>query len=147
MYKKGKNDFGVALKTEISLSEFERNEMLDNEPGLCNPSNLKSKPLSSTINSTLVGNKWRNKNLSTVNLFEIKKANIKEDVTLHNLQSTMGNWLKSDNKKPKVKKNKKQIYEDNLLEQLPLHDNISPHVKQDNKSNDVDNIFVDRTNR
>jgi len=104
--------------------------MLDIEPGLCNPNteSKKKTDMSTAINSTLVGSKWRSKNEinvnkdkeisdvykqytnSSVNLFEVKKKkNLKGDAAISSLQSSMGNWLKvSDNKKNKKKKGKNQ---------------------------------------
>lgn len=110
--------------------------MLDVEPGLCNPNkeSKKKADMSTTINSNLVGNKWRSKNEinavnhkessdiyrqytnPSVNLFEVKKEkNIKGDDAISSLQSSMGNWLKvSDNKKNKKKKGKNNNNQDNI---------------------------------
>lgn len=91
--------------------------------------------MSSAVGSALVGKRWRENNTgnfkneekeSAIDLFEVKKekkinseaykfqTNSRDDNSIKNLQSSMGNWLKTtDNKKKSKKKDKKKGILDN----------------------------------
>lgn len=91
--------------------------------------------MSSAVGTSLVGKRWRENNTgnfnneekeSAIDLFEVKKekninsdaykfqTNSREDNSIKNLQSSMGNWLKTtDNKKKNKKKDKRKGNLDN----------------------------------